>query len=50
MNWYKEHEKYAGNWVDNSPHGYGEYYWFENKIEYKIIKTIFKGYWNKGKR
>ncbi len=31
MNWYKQNEKYEGEWVNNLLHGYGEYYWYENK-------------------
>ena len=36
--------------MNNVPHGYGEYYWYENKTEYKILKTIYKGNWVNGRR
>lgn len=50
MNWYSKHEKYNGEWKDDQPDGYGEYFWYENKVEYKIFKNMYKGYWKCGKR
>lgn len=28
--------------------GEGTYYWFDGKIEYKLVKNIYKGKWKRG--
>ena len=50
MNWLNAHEKYCGEWKNDLPDGYGEYFWYENKVEFKIVKNIYKGFWKEGKR
>lgn len=50
MNWADIHEKYAGEWKNDKQEGYGEYFWFDNKVEFKILKNIYKGEWKNGKR
>lgn len=50
MNWAAHHERYRGSWENDVPHGHGEYYWFDNRIEYKIMKNLYRGQWKEGKR
>lgn len=48
MNWFTESQKYEGEWKDDLQNGLGTYYWFDGKIEFKIIKNIYKGNWMNG--
>lgn len=48
MNWLTESSKYEGEWKEDLQNGLGTYYWFDGKIEYKIIKNIYKGNWLNG--
>ncbi len=50
MNWYSTFEKYEGEWKNDVPSGWGSYFWFQGKMDTKIIKTIYKGQWKAGKR
>lgn len=50
MNWLTESSKYEGEWKEDLQNGLGTYYWFDGKIEYKIIKNIYKGNWLNGQR
>ena len=50
MNWFSQNQKYEGEWKDDNQHGLGSYFWFDGKIEYKIVKNIYKGYWENGQR
>ena len=45
INWVNSHEKYTGEWKQDLPHGYGEYFWYENKTEFKTFKNAYKGFW-----
>jgi hypothetical protein len=50
MNWTTAGERYEGTWKNDQLSGEGSYYWYEQRPEGRIVKTIFRGQWKAGKR